>query len=271
MTKHWLLITALAALPFQRVMAQKAKEYTPIRAQEYTLRPELGPVGGFKHLADTAGKPARVFAAGAKVRIIGEGTPRWALVETADWFYFIPQQAIAGLNGRSVLSIFNPTLPFNSATGRIGYEEVVQVPGADKNELYARGKIWFASTFTSARSVIHTDNKEGGVLEGKGWQQVYVDVLSQRIPEKLWFTVTLSFKDGRYKQSVSEFRFELEPSQYNRAPKPGSAEEAIADTKKDGSITWTSASYKQVLAEEISSIKRSIQAAMAKPAPSGDW
>lgn len=263
----------LLALPLATpaAYAQKPKEYTSIREQEYTLRPDFGPVSGYKHLADTTGKAAHVFTAGTKVRVIGEGTSRWALVETKYWFYFIPQQAIAGLNGRSVLSIFKPTLPTNPATGKIGYEEVVQAPGVDKNELYARGKIWFTSFFASARSVIYTDDKEGGVLEGKGWQQVYVNVMNQRVPEKLWFTVTLSFKDGRYKQSVSEFRFELEPSQSNHAPPPGFAEEVVAGTKKDGTITWTSASYKQVLAEEISSVKRSIQTTMAKPAPSGDW
>ena len=71
--------------------------------------------------------------------------------------------------------------------------------------------------------------RKSGVLVGKGWERIYIENLGFTIPEKLWYTVTLTFKDGRYKQDISDFMFEMEPNKYDYNPSPYSAEGAVSN------------------------------------------
>jgi len=47
------------------------------------------------------------------------------------------------------------------------YEQIIEVPGASKEELYSRVNSWFVETFNSAESVIEFQDKEIGKVMGK--------------------------------------------------------------------------------------------------------
>ena len=67
--------------------------------------------------------------------------------------------------------------PIDPDSHLITFSEVVQAPGVSQAELYARAKLWFAGTFKSAKDVEQADEKEAGVVQGTGWQDIYTKVM----------------------------------------------------------------------------------------------
>lgn len=53
--------------------------------------------------------------------------------------------------------------------GNLNYNEVVQVDTIKKDELYLRSKQFFVDVFKSANDVIQMDDKDAGVVVGKGF------------------------------------------------------------------------------------------------------
>lgn len=98
---------------------------------------------------------------------------------------------------------------FPNENGVIVYSEVVKVDSALTSKyLYLNAKKWLVSAFKSSRAVIETDEKDDGLIILKGFvlkghnQEI-------RNPKK-WFTIKLEFKDGRYKYSLSNIRYEFD-------------------------------------------------------------
>lgn len=162
-------------------------------------------------------------------------------------------------------------LPFDSETHQVAYTGVIDVPGATKNELYARGKVWFANAFKSAQNVIQADDKDAGLLVGKGWTQTYITIVLTPASEKLWYTVKLSFKDGKYRYVITDFMFESEYSKYNTHPAPHAAEPYVTPTKKDGTPTNLARKWGSALDASAQKTVASIQAGMSKAAAGSDW
>lgn len=97
-------------------------------------------------------------------------------------------------------------LPFPTVDGKVNFSEVVPVEGADKDELYARAKIWFANSFNSSNHVIQLDDKENGVVLGKG-------KIVEQDPngKKTWeFTVKIQLREGRYKAEFYDISYKFE-------------------------------------------------------------
>lgn len=266
------LLTAAAVLGAALVAsAQKTTDYTPIEKTRYILQ-ATGQVPGFRHLADTTGKPATNISTGNTVVVIGQASPRWVVIDYNYLTFYIPQQAL-GLKGATVLAIDEASkapLPRATETGLIAYSEVVPVAGASKNELYARGKVWFAKWFTSAQNVIQADDKEAGLLIGKAWSQVYVENMSTMVDTRLWYTVTLNFKDGRYKYEISDFMFQTEPSTtYPDQPKVP-AEAAVTTTQKSTTAAKWAQHHRQALIQAALNNTLAMRTGMSTPA-TGDW
>lgn len=96
--------------------------------------------------------------------------------------------------------------PFPTADGKINYSEVVPVEGASKDELYARAKIWFANSFHSSNHVVQLDDKDNGIVLGKG---KIIDESSDG--KKTWeFTVKIQLKEGRYKVNLYDIYYKFE-------------------------------------------------------------
>lgn len=94
-------------------------------------------------------------------------------------------------------------LPINQETKLIEFTGLVTVDTTlTKNELYSKTKEWFAKSFKSANDVIQMDDKEAGIIIGKG---NFSDRKSCGI---INFTLKVQVKDGRYKYWFSNFKHE---------------------------------------------------------------
>jgi hypothetical protein len=90
--------------------------------------------------------------------------------------------------------------------GRVIYTGVVQVPGRTAKQLYYSSKLWISNTFQSSRAVTDLDDPENGRIVCKIEQPVKVKhVFNSDYNSHVKFTITLLFKDGRFKYSFTDF------------------------------------------------------------------
>lgn len=94
--------------------------------------------------------------------------------------------------------------PIDSVTGKIIYTEIVKADSTTKEKLYLKGREWLANTFKSSKEVIEMDDKEAGLIIGKGTLVVSLNGDWGYIH----FTVALYFKDGRYKYEIKNITHE---------------------------------------------------------------
>lgn len=89
-------------------------------------------------------------------------------------------------------------LPVDSATQKITYVEIVEVDSTSKDDLYFRAREWVANAFVFSQDVIQMASRESGKIVGKGAIE-----LNQYSAIK--FTLTLDFKDNRYRYVATNF------------------------------------------------------------------
>jgi len=132
------------------------------------------------------------------------------------------------------------------------YTEVVEVKGKTADQLYSSAREWFAETFNSANDVLQMDDPTAGKLIGKGYTVIsesYVTkVALMQIPGqidfKLWYTVKIYIKEGRYKYEIKDFytQFNNVSSQqiaYDNSKKPYSViEDSLEYYKKATDKEW---------------------------------
>jgi hypothetical protein len=92
--------------------------------------------------------------------------------------------------------------------GNLNFNEVVQVDSASKSQLHFRAKQFFADAFKSAQDVIQMDDKEAGIVIGKGWSMIYIRVMGNPVPSKMWYTVKVQSREGRYKVELYDISYE---------------------------------------------------------------
>ncbi|RZJ94736.1 MAG: DUF4468 domain-containing protein [Hymenobacter sp.] len=262
------LLTLLLLAPAGACFAQA--DYTYLLDAPTKLGDEAVPA--YRTLADTTGKPFTKLFAHSNVAVTGRLGTRWAVVKKADTEYIIRTSDLpaAGQQVVAAATALKP-IPFD-ATGHIVYTEVVQVPGATQAELYARAKLWFVDTFKSAKDVVQAEEKEAGVIQGTGYRDIAV--MSMGIPnrEKLWYTVKIAVKDGRYKYDVTNFRVQLYPNQSNPNPgEPGPAERSVSTDQKKGVFLSIARSTRREVTVAGNSITNSITGGMSKPATGSDF
>ena len=98
---------------------------------------------------------------------------------------------------------------FPTEKGSINYTEVVQVDSTLSSEdLYYNAKKWLIDSFKSSDEVIQTDDKEAKLIIAKGFiakgHNAYVT------NPKNWFTLKLEMKEGRYRYSIYDIRYEFD-------------------------------------------------------------
>lgn len=118
------------------------------------------------------------------------------------------------------------TFPIDDKTGQITYSEVVPIEGKSKEDLNISAKKWFVNTFKSAQEVIQLEDRDQGVIVGKGNLGVTLSMLSSQNVGYVRFTVKIEVKEGRYRYSFTDFWHEVGSSTAVspgdlRASKPG--------------------------------------------------
>jgi hypothetical protein len=83
--------------------------------------------------------------------------------------------------------------------------EVVECT-TSKEQLFSNAQEWIAKTFGDYKSVIQFENKDDGKLIIKGFGDVthVRSYLSSTLSEKIKFTMTIEFKDNRYRYTISD-------------------------------------------------------------------
>ena len=96
-----------------------------------------------------------------------------------------------------ILVFFIPFLSFSQE-----YTEVVEVPGKTAGQLYSSAREWFAKSFISADNTLLMDDRISGKIIAKG--SIHI---SDSTGQVVWypnFTIIVSFKDGRYKNEITD-------------------------------------------------------------------
>jgi hypothetical protein len=177
-------------------------------------------------------------------------------------------------------------LPIDPDTKRITYADVVQVPGVSQAELYTRAKLWFAEAFKSAKQVVQADEKDAGIVQGEAWSPMEAHFMGKNMPAsntRLWYTVKLACRDGRYRYEISEFKYEaIATAQFPTVPAPKPMEEMISLWTKPAAKNGKPSRYdyvKNELSQTVStngtglaaSIKSSMARKAGSPASGKDW
>lgn len=102
-----------------------------------------------------------------------------------------------------------PLFPLDSLTHKIKFTDIVYLDStSSKQDLFLRAREWFAKTFKSSNYVTQMEDKEAGILIGKGSLEIFLKVLGSSTGGNYFnFTISLYFKDGRYKYDFTDFTY----------------------------------------------------------------
>jgi len=86
---------------------------------------------------------------------------------------------------------------------KIVYEGIVEAPDKTKNDLYQNAQQWFVDYFKSAKDVIQNQDKDNGLIIGKGVLDFNARIaLGMSMVQHDKLTVEIRCKDGKYKYTV---------------------------------------------------------------------
>jgi len=87
--------------------------------------------------------------------------------------------------------------------GKILYEGIVDIPDKTKNDLYQNAQQWFVDYFKSSKDVIQNQDKDNGIVVGKGMLDFNARVgLGMSMVQHDKLTIKIVCKDNKYKYSV---------------------------------------------------------------------
>ncbi|MEI7424306.1 MAG: DUF4468 domain-containing protein [Prolixibacteraceae bacterium] len=164
-------------------------------------------------------------------------------------------------NGQSV------KFPIDETTGKITYSEVVTLNDSiSKDELFSRAKICYSRIFNNAKNVIQNQDKDAGIIIGKGCFDVYARALGMNNPGGVInFTLTVSVKNGKYRYLIDNLNHDA----------TGTSMPSGGDLERGKPKQWMPKQWENVLTLTQTKIKElisSLKSEMSKPTPkSENW
>ncbi len=145
------------------------------------------------------------------------------------------------------------------------YSEVmVLTDPASKDELFSRAKSSFAHLFRNSQKVIQNEDKDAGIIIGKGNIKAYARTLGKDYDAGyVNFTLTIACKDGRYRYTITDL---VHQGTGSNMPSGGSLENTSAHS-------WTDKQWnlmKSQINDNIKGLISSIKLDMNKPSPKND-
>lgn len=117
-----------------------------------------------------------------------------------------------------------PEMPLDDEN-MVNYKGVMDVPSADKAELYKRAVIFF-NTYFPSKAVIQNADSVAGHLEGKAKFDVQKESKGVKsLNERVQYTVILDVKDYKYRYQITKINLQ--------APSYKAIEGYLAETDKD--------------------------------------
>lgn len=244
------ILLATILLP---VAAQAQKDYTELEPTRFSLKTDKIPI--YRKLGDTT-KVAYTLPKTEEVLVIGQASPKWAVIKRNGFPYYLGQRHIVGLFGfdaATVVGQLNQPLPVDAQTGRIAFTEVVEVPGATQQQLYSRAYEWVVKAYNSANNVVQMQDKESGKIIIKGLTRVSANGYPAGTVSH---TLSIYLKDGRYKYVLTDFSHEAPISSANKMLSVGPLEQPEAALFAMGS----GKKYWQEIKKEVGNDARSLVA-----------
>ena len=160
--------------------------------------------------------------------------------------------------------------------GNLYYSEIIQIENGTKDDLYLRAKQFFADEFKSANDVIQMDDKESGILIGKGFNDIYIKIIGISTPIQMWYSIKIQCREARYKYEIYDIYFKSYPGQYGTVTT--SAEKMFSKEsyfKRNGKPRNVLEQYKIETVNKVNTLEASIKIKMNLPAISteskNDW
>lgn len=165
---------------------------------------------------------------------------------------------------------------FPTENGKIKYTEVVNTEeNLTASDLYLNAKKWMVDAFNSSKSVTQTDDKESGLIIAKSFvskgHNTYVT------NPKLWFILKLEFKEGRYRYTIYDIKYEFDINMMGQRSHTDKAFEewikpsgAKMSNKRREMVNQALTEYCQEVDAEFRSIVYSLKQGMNKN-DSDDW
>lgn len=155
-------------------------------------------------------------------------------------------------------------LPINEETGLISFVYVVQVNGISKNELFSRAQIWFSNKYNSVDHVLRMVEKKNGILMGYAFTDMTIMEAGLGELEKMYYTIKIYVKDGRYKCVITDLRFQSYASEFDLYPDIFSAEHLMIDElyKSNGKVRSKNVEYKEKTIAAVRSLAIDLEKAM---------
>ena len=97
---------------------------------------------------------------------------------------------------------------------RLTYADVTKLDSSIlATDLYVRARAWFAEKYVSANDVIQMEDKENGLIIGKGKIKYTSDIFygSEGTKGSIQYTIKVSVRQGRYRYEVTDFIHEGNP------------------------------------------------------------
>ena len=92
-----------------------------------------------------------------------------------------------------------------SDTTTFHFSDVIKVDSLDKAALYINARKFMVSEFKSAKDVIQLDDKETGIIVGKGLMMIPVAVMFASTEVPVRFKISIECRETRYKYEISDF------------------------------------------------------------------
>jgi hypothetical protein len=101
-------------------------------------------------------------------------------------------------------NVFN--FPIDSTTGKITFQDVVQMGSLKKDDLFNKVKLWVINNYPSPKDVINVEDKDIGVLKLKPQFKRQKKSENLTYDEVIYFDLDIYVKDGRYKYIITNLK-----------------------------------------------------------------
>jgi hypothetical protein len=113
--------------------------------------------------------------------------------------------------------------------GKVFYESIVDMQSKTKDQLYKAARKWFVDSFNNSKSVLRTEDKEGGELVGKGNFLIsenggFMITNNYRFD----FTIEVVCKDNKYRVRIYDISYTM------TNPPTGIMPSTVADLPAEG-------------------------------------
>lgn len=164
-----------------------------------------------------------------------------------------------------------------SEDGIVEFSEVVQKEGASASELYNKAREWFADAYKSADDVLQMEDEDNKKLVGKAISTLDFGNAMAQVEVRMYYTIKIYCKDGRYKYIITDIRYEAPGNQYNGYKTYNyDAEDMITDDKlykKNGKPKAAQKRYKEKTISSVNRLVENLKSDMDKDVSSDtdDW